>query len=97
MKIENVIEKQVELSFNKLPIFHQIGAKHGHTYIKLGEIKKSYNPNAFTEERRCQNKICRLLTPEKVIDKALLIDDNGYLWSVYLSNFKEITFINATI
>ncbi|MGL5329287.1 MAG: hypothetical protein ACRDD7_08465 [Peptostreptococcaceae bacterium] len=73
-----------------MPNYHKTGAKNNCTYVLFGEVIENNNPYFGTQEKRCQNKICRVLCPEKVIDKASVIRDDGTSWTVYLSNFKEV-------
>jgi len=42
-----------------------------------------------TRRKNSVQGICRVLTPEKVIDKAVVIREDGTVWDIWLSNFES--------
>ena len=79
----------VKMRVEDMPFYHRRGAENGNTYISLGNVKKGGNePYCYTQEKQCAGHICRVLTPEKVTDKALVIREDGTVWDIWLSNFE---------
>lgn len=87
--------KTIDINIENIPFYHKQGAKNGNTYVKFGDVKNSNNPYAYTEEKRVANKICRVLCPNKTLDNALVISDDGTVWKVWFSNFKYVKKINV--
>lgn len=80
-----------KMPLEEMPFYHKIGAKNGCTYIKCGKVKRGGNePYCYTEEKQCAGHICRVLCPEKVIDKCTVIRDDGTVWTCYLSVFETV-------
>ena len=87
IKMENRTEN-IKIKLCDMPFYHRNGAENRKTYIQLGKVKKGGNePYCFTQEKQCERHICRVLVPEKVIDKAGVILEDGTYWIIYLSNF----------
>jgi len=79
----------VKMRVEDMPFYHRSGAENGNTYISLGSVKKGGNePYCYTQEKQCAGHICRVLAPEKVTDKALVIREDGTVWDIWLSNFE---------
>lgn len=80
-----------EIGIEDMPFYHKRGAENGNTYVRFGKVKRGSNePYCYAEEKQCQEHICRVLTPDLVFDKALVIRDDGTVWKVWLSNFQEV-------
>lgn len=80
----------VKMCAEDMPFYHRQGAENGNTYVSFGKVKMGGNePYCYTEEKQCAGRICRVLTPEKVMDKALVIRDDGTVWKIQLSNFES--------
>ena len=63
----------------------------GSTYIMCGPVKRGGNePYCYAQEKQCSGHVCRVLYPDKTFDKALVIRDDGTVWSVWLSTFQEV-------
>lgn len=58
-------------------------------YVKFGDVLDSTNPHAFTQEKKCQHQICRVLYSEFTADEAEVIDESGHVWGIRFSNFKD--------
>ena len=83
-----------EIALANMPFYHKIGAQNGNAYIRCGQVKRGGNePYCYTEEKQCTGHICRVLSPGKTCDKALVIRDDGTVWSIYLSVFKEVSLL----
>lgn len=85
----------VEMCVCEMPFYFRSLWATYNTYVKFGAVKHSSNPYFAPEEKQCAEHICRILCPEKTIDKALVIRDDGTVWSVYLSNFQAVTQIKV--
>lgn len=82
--------KTVEMKISDMPFYHRTGAENGNTYIRLGNVKKGGNePYCFVEEKQCSGHICRVLSPAKTTDEALVIREDGTVWKIWLSNFES--------
>lgn len=80
-----------EISIEEMPFYHKRGAENGKTYVRFGNVKRGGNePYCYVEEKQCQGHICRVLMPDVVFDRAMVIRDDGTVWSVCLSNFQEV-------
>lgn len=97
VKLDNMVEESI--NWSAMPLYFRSSSPksyNGCTYIKCGEVKRGGNePYCFTEEKRCAGHICRILCPEKTMDKALVIRDDGTMWSIWLSNFKELILLEV--
>lgn len=88
MKLSELLVE--EISLKDMPFYFQ-RKNTGNTYIKCGEVKRGGNePYCYAQEKQCSGHVCRVLTPEKTFDEALVIRDDGTAWKIWLSNFKEI-------
>lgn len=85
----------IEVCACEMPFYFRSPWITNNTYVKFGAVKCSPNPYFAPEEKQCAGHICRVLSPENTIDKALVIRDDGMVWSVYLSNFQETTQIKV--
>lgn len=89
MKLSDLPTEKVSIS--DIPFYHKRGAENGNTYVRFGNVKRGGNePYCYTEEKQCQGRICRVLIPDAVIDKAMVIRDDGTVWNIWLSNFQEV-------
>ncbi len=80
----------VKMRVEDMPFYHRRGAENGNTYVSFGKVKRGGNePYCYTQEKQCAEHICRVLTPEKVIDKAVVIREDGTVWDIWLSNFES--------
>lgn len=80
----------VKMRVEDMPFYHRRGAENGNTYVSFGKAKRGGNePYCYTQEKQCAGHICRVLTPEKVIDKAVVIREDGTVWDIWLSNFES--------
>lgn len=82
-----------EITMEELPSYWRIGSRFpkGNTYIRCGNVRKGGNePYCYPEEKRCAGHICRVLRPEKTYDKALVIRDDGTVWTIWLPAFEKV-------
>lgn len=77
----------VEPKSNRHPVFFN-------TYAYFGDIISSSNPYFAPEERQISKHICRILAPESVVDKALVIRDDGTVWKIRMRNFQKIEILD---
>ena len=72
------------------PYFRGPGSRYN-TFIACGDVKRGVNePYCYTEEKQCAGHICRVLRPEKTVDAATVIREDGTVWQIRLSNFKQV-------
>lgn len=58
--------------------------------IRLGAVKRGGNElYCYTEEKQCAGCICRVLMPDRVIDRCTVIREDGTVWGISLSHFEE--------
>lgn len=82
-----------EITFAELPGYWRIGSRfpRGNTYIKCGEVKRGGNePYCYPEEKQCAGHVCRVLRPERTFGRATVIRDDGTVWQIQLSAFKDV-------
>lgn len=80
-----------EIEIVNMPFYHKHGAENGNTYVRFGKVKHGGNePYCYAEEKQCQERICRVLMPDAVINKAIVVRDDGTVWRIWLSNFQEV-------
>ena len=82
-----------EMKVCDLPLYHQAGAKKGCTHVLFGEVKESSNQNMYVCEKKCQNKVCRVLCPRNSSDKVTVILPSGIVATVYLTNFNDVSIL----
>ena len=73
--------------------YFRLGNSRYCTFIKLSSVKECSNPYAYIEEEPCQNHICRVLSPEKTYNEALVIRDDGTVWKIRLDCFKDVVLL----
>ncbi len=80
-----------KIKYTDVPFYHRHASRHSNALIELGPVKVGGNePYCYTEEKQCQNHICRVLgNTEKIYDSALVVRDDGTVWKIWLSNFQE--------
>lgn len=95
MKLEEIKYVIPDLpSYFRLTNIHE--APLCNTFVLFGNAKHNTNLGFAVEERQCANRVCRILSPEKTIDKALVIRDDGSVWQVRISNFDSVKRIIVT-
>lgn len=89
-----------EIALSDLPNYFRItnipGAARDNTFIQCGSVRRGGNePYCFTEEKQCSGHVCRVLSPEKVIESALVIRDDGTVWKICLSCFEQVELLKV--
>ncbi len=79
-----------EICLENMPFYFR-RPNTGNTHIICGPVKRGGNePYCYAQEKQCADHVCRVLCPDKTFDKALVIRDDGTVWSIWLSNFEEV-------
>jgi len=79
-----------EISLEDMPFYFR-RSNTGTPYIIWGPVRRGGNePYCYAQEKQCAGHVCRVLSPEKTFDKALVIRDDGTVWSIWLSSFQEV-------
>ena len=97
MTFQQLPVKKIPLA--ELPSYWRVGSKfpRGMAYIECGQVRKGGNePYCYTEEKQCAGHICRVLTPEKVYENAVVIRDDGTVWKLWLPAFLELSRLEGT-
>lgn len=82
VEMKNRLEN-IKMSVNDMHLYHRLAFSNNHTIIKLGKAITGI------EEKHCENKLCRVICPNKTIDNATVITQDGFVWNVWLFNFDS--------
>lgn len=87
-----------DIKLEDIPLYHKDVARMGSSsLIKCGDVKRGGNePYCYVEEKQCAGHICRVLSPDKTYQSALVIRDDGTVWKIDFSCFEEVYRINIT-
>lgn len=85
-----------DMSYKDIPFYHRDLARRGSaSFILCGDVKRGGNePYCFVEEHQCSGHYCRVLSPDKTYEEALVIRDDGTVWKINLSCFVDVCRIN---
>ena len=86
---------RIKMNLKDFPLYFRNAAKNGKQFILFGEIKETNNPYAMIQDRKCQNSLCKVLVENlEAVNKMLVVKQDGTVWTVYKSNFKEYHYID---
>lgn len=81
----------IEMKLEEIPKFHRVAAVNRRTHILLGNVKESMAE--FSQEKQCAGHICRVIAPEKTIDEAMVVREDGLVFNVWLKAFESVALI----
>lgn len=81
-------EKDIEIPRANMPSYFRLtnitNAIMNNTFAIFGKVK-----GRAVEESLVSGRICKILSPNTVMNKATVIRDDGTVWTIYLDNFES--------